>query len=128
MEAAACWLQLGQPKQAIATFEHQLSTWPAGYKRDLGLCLARLAVAHAADLEFEQAGIVGQQAIRVVQEARSARALRELSRLDTLLRGWSGAPEAAKLRRALEALMSPVTLATGTLAYQTAGEGQLWSS
>jgi hypothetical protein len=85
--------------------------------------LARLAVAHAADLEFEQAGIVGQQAIRVVQEARSARALRELSRLDTLLRGWNGASEAAKLRRALEALMSPVTLATGTLGYQTAGEG-----
>jgi len=119
MEAAACWLQLGQPKRAIGTFEHRLSTWPAGYKRDLGLCLARLAVAHAADRDFEQAGVVGHQAMSVVREARSARAMRELARLATLLRGWDGTPEAAELQRALGALVLP---------RQMASEGQSWSS
>jgi transcriptional regulator with XRE-family HTH domain len=123
MEAAACWLQLGQPKQAIATLQERRNAWPAGYKRDLGLCLARLAVAHAADRDLEQAAAVGQQAIAVVSEARSARALRELARLDTLVRRWDGASAAAELVPGLRLLTrSPAPAAGGDP--EEAPEGQ----
>ena len=128
MEAAACWLQLGQPKQAIATFENRLSTWPAGFKRDLGLCLARLAVAHAAHRELEHASAVGQRAVGVVREARSARALRELARLDTLLGEWKGASEATEVRRALRTLLPSATPATGTPRAPTPEEMTRWTS
>ena len=112
MEAAACWIQLGEPERAIATFERRLNAWPAGYKRDLGLCLARLAVAHAAHRDMEQAGAVGLQAVAVVRETRSARSLRELARLEALLARWDGAPETTELRRALQGVTLP-TLAAG---------------
>jgi DNA-binding XRE family transcriptional regulator len=109
MEAAACWLQLGEPRRAIATFERRLSAWPAGYKRDLGLCLARLAVAHAADRDLEAADAVGRQAVAVARETRSARTLRELARLDGLLARWNGAAEVAELRRAVADATRPTT-------------------
>ena len=112
MEAAACWIQLGEPERAIATFERRLSAWPAGYKRDLGLCLARLALAHAAHRDLEQAEAVGLQAVAVVRETRSARSLRELARLEALLARWDGAPETTELRRALQGVTLP-TLAAG---------------
>jgi transcriptional regulator with XRE-family HTH domain len=130
MEAAACWIRLGQPMRAIATFEDGLSTWPAGYKRDLGLYLARLAVAHAAVHDLEQAEAVGQRAISVVRETHSARTLRELSRLATLLRQWEGAPEAVELTRALRAVARPGDGPLGDGAgqqTQTGNRGLLWS-
>jgi tetratricopeptide (TPR) repeat protein len=107
MEAAACWIQLGEPKRAIATLEDRLSSWPSSYKRDLGLYLARLAVAHAADGDLEQARVIGQQALAVVRDTHSARTLRELNRLATLLRRWNGVPGATELTRALHALARP---------------------
>jgi tetratricopeptide (TPR) repeat protein len=128
MEAAACWIQLGEPERAIATFENRLSAWPSRYKRDLGLCLARLAVAHAAHRDLEQAREVGQQALAVVRETHSARTLRELGRLATLLRRWANAPEATELTRALHALARPAGDPPGDEAGQLTGsEGLLWS-
>ncbi|MDQ3701436.1 MAG: helix-turn-helix domain-containing protein [Chloroflexota bacterium] len=128
MEAAACWIQLGQPKRAIATFDDRLATWPAGYKRDLGLCLARLAVAHAADGDLEQAQAVGQQAIAVVQQTHSARTLRELARLDTLLRQWGSMPEATELTRALREVARPVAVPRRRERAHQSGRGGLpWS-
>jgi pyrimidine deaminase RibD-like protein len=53
MEAANCWLHLKQPAKAISILEHGLSSWPLGQEPDRGLCLSRLARAHAlaGDLE-----------------------------------------------------------------------------
>ena len=79
----------------------------SSYKRDLGLYLARLAVAHAADGDLEQARVIGQQALAVVRDTHSARTLRELNRLATLLRRWNGVPGATELTRALHALARP---------------------
>jgi hypothetical protein len=115
MEAAACWIQLGEPKRAIATLECRLSAWPPGYKRDLGLYLARLAVAHAAGRDLEQAQAVGRQAVAVVRETRSARTLHELARLDALLARWDGAPEAAGLRQELHDVTQPAGALGGAL-------------
>lgn len=128
MEAAACWIQLGEPKRAIATFEDRLSAWPLGYKRDLGLCLARLAVAHAADRDLEQARAVGQQAIAVVRDTHSARTLRELGRLASLAQEWNDAPEAAELARALQAVVRPAGGSPGDeVGSPTGSKGLLWS-
>jgi hypothetical protein len=55
MEAADCAMLLGQPDQAVVTFQHGLATLPAQYQRDRAVNLARLAVAHAASQEPELA-------------------------------------------------------------------------
>ncbi|MGH4007665.1 MAG: hypothetical protein ACRDTH_05775 [Pseudonocardiaceae bacterium] len=55
MEAAHCWVELGQADKAIGTLQHSLARWRAEFRRDLGLCLARLAVAHASSDQIENA-------------------------------------------------------------------------
>jgi transcriptional regulator with XRE-family HTH domain len=81
MEAANCWLQLKQPDRAIPILEHGLSSWPGGQERDRGLCLSRLATAHAHAGDLEAACHIGHQALTVVSTARSSRSLEQLRRL-----------------------------------------------
>ena len=95
---------LGQPRKAVTILEHGLAAWPAPYQRDLGLNLARLAVAHAADREPEQACAVGQAAAGIVSNTWSARATTELRRLPTLLAAWPDVAAVAELRETLAAL------------------------
>ena len=84
-EAADCWMLLGQPHKAVTILEHGLSAWPAPYERDRGLNLARLAVAHAASREPEQACAVAQEAAAIVSNTWSARAT---PNCDGCLRSW----------------------------------------
>jgi tetratricopeptide (TPR) repeat protein len=74
MEAANCWLQLRQPAKAIPIFEQGIADWPDGQERDRGLCLARLATAHAFAGDIEAASSVGQQALTILRTAHSAHA------------------------------------------------------
>jgi tetratricopeptide (TPR) repeat protein/DNA-binding XRE family transcriptional regulator len=104
MEAASCWLQVGEPKRAIETYEQRIRSWAPEFKRDLGICLGRLAVAHAANRDLEEAWDVGQRALTIAQETRSARTIRELTRLHTHLDGSAGLRAAADLGRALAEL------------------------
>jgi tetratricopeptide (TPR) repeat protein len=53
MEAAHCWIELGQADKAISTLQHSLAVWKPEFRRDLGLCLARLSVAHASSGQIE---------------------------------------------------------------------------
>jgi hypothetical protein len=78
MEAADCWMMLGQPARAVTIFEAGLSAWPATYRRDRGVHLARLASAHAACGELDAAQAVAVEAATVTSETVSARAMREL--------------------------------------------------
>jgi tetratricopeptide (TPR) repeat protein len=103
-EAADCWMLLGQPHKAVAILEHGLAEWPAQYQRDRGLNLARLAVAHAADREPEQACAVAQEAAGIVSNTWSARATAELRRLPALLSAWPDLAPVAELRETLAAL------------------------
>jgi transcriptional regulator with XRE-family HTH domain len=103
-EAADCWMLLGQPRKAITILEHGLAEWPAPYQRDLGLNLARLAVAHAADQAPEQACAVGHQAAGIVSDTWSARATAELRRLPMLLAAWPDLAPVVELRETLAAL------------------------
>jgi transcriptional regulator with XRE-family HTH domain len=103
-EAADCWMLLGQPRQAVAILEHGLAAWPAPYERDRGLNVARLAVAHAASREPEQACSVGQEAAAIIGNTWSARATAELRRLPALLAPWPELAPVAELRETVAAL------------------------
>jgi hypothetical protein len=47
IEAAHCWVELGQPDRALGVLQQGLMQWRPEFRRDLGLGLARFAVAHA---------------------------------------------------------------------------------
>jgi hypothetical protein len=105
MEAADCAMLLGQPDQAVVTFQHGLATLPAQYQRDRAVNLARLAVAHSASQEPELACAVAQEAAAVIISGSwSARAVAELRRLPTLLSRWPGLAAVAELEATLAAL------------------------
>jgi hypothetical protein len=104
MEAADCAMLLGQPDQAVVTFQHGLATLPAQYQRDRAVNLARLAVAHAASQEPELACAVAQEAAVIVNGTWSARAVAELRRLPTLLSSWPDLAAVAELEANLAAL------------------------
>ena len=103
MEAADCWMMLGQPDKAIAIFEHGLTTWPSEYQRDRGVHLARLAVAHAANRDPEQACAVAQEALTIAASTGSGRAITELRRVVGRL-ARCDLPAVAELRESLAIL------------------------
>jgi transcriptional regulator with XRE-family HTH domain len=104
MEAADCAMLLGQPDQAVVTFQHGLATLPAQYQRDRAVNLARLAVAHAASQEPDLACAVAQETAVIVHSTWSARAVAELRRLPTLLSSWPDLAAVAELEATLAAL------------------------
>jgi hypothetical protein len=103
MEAADCAMLLGQPDQAVATFQHGLAILPAEYQRDRAVNLARLAVAQATSREPELACAVAQEAAAIVAGTWSARAVAELRRLPALLSGWPDSAAVAELEATLAA-------------------------
>jgi len=104
MEAADCAMLLGQPDQAVVTFEHGLATLPGQYQRDRAVNLARLAVAYAASREPERACAVAQEAAAIVSSTWSARAVAELRRLPELLSAWQDSSPVVGLEATLAAL------------------------
>jgi len=105
MEAGDCWMALGAPTKAIATFEQGLAIWPPGYERDRGLHLARLAVAYATANEPEQACGYAEQAAVLARETGSTRTLQELGRLHARLSAWGDdLPAVRSLRDVLATL------------------------
>jgi tetratricopeptide (TPR) repeat protein len=103
MEAADCWMTLGQPDKAIAIFEHGLAAWPPEYQRDRGVHLARLAVAHAANRDPEQACAVAREALTIAANTGSGRAITELRRAAGRL-SRCDLPAVEELRESLAAL------------------------
>jgi tetratricopeptide (TPR) repeat protein len=103
MEAADCWMTLGEPDKAVAIFQHGLAAWPADYQRDRGVHLARLAVAHAANREPDQACAIAQEALAIATLTGSGRATAELRRAAGRLARYD-LPAVAELREALAVL------------------------
>jgi hypothetical protein len=104
MEAASCALQLGRPEQAVDLLETSLRHWPAEQQRDRGLCVARLATAHARAGNLEAVHVTATAAARIAQSTGSARVLAELGRLQTHLAPWGKLVEIAALNRLLNAM------------------------
>jgi transcriptional regulator with XRE-family HTH domain len=73
MESGVSAFHLGRLDVAAARLGEAAATWPDGFTRDQGLCLARLGVVEAARGNLELACAVGRDAIAVAQVADSAR-------------------------------------------------------
>ncbi|MEU1822622.1 helix-turn-helix transcriptional regulator [Streptomyces abikoensis] len=101
MEAATCSVRLHDPAAAIRLFEDSLQGWPAEQERDRGLCLARLATAHAVSEDVESAYERARQAVDIAQATGSARIRDELFRLQTHLAPWRKLVEIAELNQTL---------------------------
>jgi len=83
MEAGVAALQLRSRDLAAERLTAAVKAWPAGFERDRGLCLARLALAEALRGDLDAACEVGRHAVDVAKVAGSARTqgvLRILSR------------------------------------------------
>lgn len=87
MEAGACWLKLGDSLRAVQALTCSAEAWPTGQDRDRGLCLARLAAAHAVADAPEAAAATGVAAVEAVRAANSARSLAQLRHVRLLLAG-----------------------------------------
>lgn len=79
MEAGNCWIELGEPAKAIEVLQGSLIDWPPRFRRDRGLCLARLADAHARVAEPDEAIRIADHSLVIAVETSSHRTLRKLS-------------------------------------------------
>lgn len=104
MESGAAALQLSQPKRAARVLEQAIGTWPSGFERDRGLCLARLAVAELDAGEVERACAAGGDAISVVETVESARANAVLRRLNKRLASYHRVKVVSEIRGELNKL------------------------
>ena len=101
MEAAHCWTELGRPEAAIEHLAAEVEVWDPTFRRDLGLCLARLGVAEAKAGDLEAAAASGRRSLAIAGETRSRRTIDQLHVLAELLDKPASADEAAQLRSAL---------------------------
>ena len=101
MEAAHCWLELGHPDCAVTALEDGLRTWKPEFRRDLGLALARLAVAHAEAGAADEASEVARQAVMIFRQTRSHRTRVQLDRAVERLRATAAVDAAEDLRHML---------------------------
>jgi tetratricopeptide (TPR) repeat protein len=83
-----CWLLLHKSQEAIGCFEQALASWSGIYRAEEALQRTRLALAHAANDDPDQAASEGWRALEIHQAAPSSRALVELARLDQQLATW----------------------------------------
>jgi tetratricopeptide (TPR) repeat protein len=106
MEAAHCWIELGQADKAIDTLRHSLTQWKPEYRRDLGLCLARLAIAHASGGQIENAIIVADRSLELARETKSFRTEEQLARITPILTAHGAEDEARRFDRSIRSLKS----------------------
>jgi len=104
MEAAHCWIELGQSDQAVGTLQHSLAVWKPGFRRDLGLCLARLAVAHASSGQIENALIVADRSLEIARDTKSFRTQAQLARVPSILVAQGAEDEARRFDRSIRSL------------------------
>ena len=103
MEEATSLVHLGEPEAALAIFEHGLEAWPMTQRRDRGLCLARMATAHAVNRDVDQALAVGSEASAIAWETGSVRITKELQRLRAEVAQHVGSGVISDLDRAISA-------------------------
>lgn len=92
IQRATCSVELGQTRRAIELFEGGLARLPSVHRRDRGVYLSRMAVAHALDREPEEASTRGLEAVRIARATGSRRITIELERLHRTLAPWRNHP------------------------------------
>jgi tetratricopeptide (TPR) repeat protein len=106
MEAAHCWVELGQADKAIGTLQHSLVGWKPEFCRDLGLCLSRLAIAHASSSQIENALIVAERSLEIARDTKSFRIEVQLARIPGILIARGAGDEARQFDRSIRSLKS----------------------
>ncbi len=106
MEAAHCWIELGKADKAIGTLQHSLERWQPEFRRDLGICLARLAVAHASSGQIENALIVADRSLEITRDTKSFRTEEQLCRIPGILIERGAVDEARRFDRSIRSLKS----------------------
>jgi hypothetical protein len=104
MEAAHCWVELGQADKAIGTLQHSLSGWKPEFRRDLGLCMSRLAIAHASSDQIENALIVAGRSLEIARDTKSFRTEAQLARIPGILIARGAEDEARQFDRSIRSL------------------------
>ena len=102
MEAAHCWLELGKPEKAVTALEKGLNSWNPSARRDLGLCLARLATAHASVGQSREAVDVVQHSLAIMAETQSHRTARQVNQVIRYLGSSNARDQARKVHHALQ--------------------------
>jgi transcriptional regulator with XRE-family HTH domain len=75
MQRGRCWLMLGRPGKAVASFRTALDTLPSAYRRDRGVAYAGLAAALVAENEVEQAAHAAMDGLMIAADSGSSRIL-----------------------------------------------------
>ncbi|WP_254854234.1 helix-turn-helix domain-containing protein [Nocardia donostiensis] len=104
MEAAHCWIQLGQPDKALTLLEQRLSDWSTDGRRDLGMGIARLSTAYAGVGSWAEAVEVAGYAATIVADTGSYRTLGQLDATATVLRAAGQTSAARELTHQLRAM------------------------
>ncbi|WP_156758356.1 helix-turn-helix domain-containing protein [Actinokineospora pegani] len=104
MEAAHCWVELGKPNDAIGSLRKGLGEWQPEFRRDLGLCLARLALAHAVEGQAEYAVQVARSSAVIALETRSSRIQAQLGRVPGVLAAQDALEESRMVGRLVASL------------------------
>jgi hypothetical protein len=103
IQRATCSIELGQTRRAIELFEGGLARLPSVHRRDHGVYLSRMAVAHALDGEPEAASMRGLEAVQIARATGSRRITIELERLHRTLAPWRDLPSVNRLDQAMSA-------------------------
>jgi transcriptional regulator with XRE-family HTH domain len=85
MEVAHCWVELGKIDKAVEALNRGLEGWRPDFRRDLGLGLARMALAHVRTGQLDEAVAVAQDSLVIAAETRSYRIASQLARVPRLL-------------------------------------------
>ncbi len=104
MEAGSSALNLHRYRDAATQLAQAATTWPDGFARDQGLCLARLAIAEAAQGNIDSACAIGRDSVAVTKVADSARTRKVLVSLRQRLAPYDRLEFVSDLRRELATL------------------------
>jgi transcriptional regulator with XRE-family HTH domain len=99
MEAGAAALTLDSPVLALELLSAAHASWPQGEDRDHALCLARLAQAHAAARDPDQACVLGHEAIEALQATSSGRAAATVRAIRATLNNYRANPNVKEFRQ-----------------------------
>jgi transcriptional regulator with XRE-family HTH domain len=104
MEAGLSAMSLHRYHEAAAQLSRAAASWPDGFARDQGLCLARLATVEAVRGNIDTACAVGRDSVLVTKVADSARTRKALVSLRRRLAPYDRLAFVSDFRRELASL------------------------
>jgi DNA-binding XRE family transcriptional regulator len=95
------WLRLRDTQAATGCLRRALAEWPASYLRERGLCLSRVAVAHLAAGEPDEAAHAAMDALQLAEVTQSRRIRQEVMTVGHKIGEFPSSPAVRALLAAL---------------------------